>query len=93
MNSATITIVCGLILAASLVASYINYKKRGEDKTQTSKQSVSEIIQETSEYFGFKNQSNNEISKAFDLAPLQMASSLTNQTAQPKVKRKKSKKG
>ena len=78
MDQALITALCGAILIGAIFLSYLRWKKNGE-QSEPSKPTVKETVREVSEYFGIDAQPRDSVSKALDLAPLQMASALTKQ--------------
>lgn len=78
MDQAFITAVCGIALAGVIFLSYMRQKRNGEQDSP-SKPTIKETMHEISEYFGVNAQPSDSVSRAFDLAPLHMASSLTKQ--------------
>ena len=78
MDQALVTALCGAILAGAIFLSHLRRKKNGE-QNEPSRPTVKETMREVSEYFGIETQPRDSVSKALDLAPLQMASTLTKQ--------------
>ena len=88
MDQTVITLICGLVLAAAIAGSYVRYKKNGiQDEAPTP--TVKETMREVSEYFGVNTQSQSNLSNALDLAPMQMASAITNQANSTQTKKSK----
>ena len=88
MDQALVTALCGAILAGAIFLSHLRRKKNGE-QNEPSRPTVKETMREVSEYFGIETQSRDSVSKALDLAPLQMASTLTKQNEPSRIKKSK----
>lgn len=92
MDQALITALCGAILVGAIFLSYLRWKKNG-DQGESPKPTVKETMREVSEYFGINAQPRDSVSKALDLAPLQMASTLTKQSKPSHIEKSKKRRG
>jgi len=77
MDQQIVTIVCGCVIALSLFASYLKHRMKKDDSSESRAQSVSQVFDETCAYFGIDTAEGDGVSRALDLAPLQMISTMT----------------